>query len=136
MAAVWTLLWVIAVVWCVDVVTNTRSGDVMSAGLQRAGFALGLASMALLAVCGYLLGRARRWTYVYVLIGYVWVLLLALYVVAMLAGPTSSASDGDTVAGAGLVILALPLLLILSAVVGVGAVAGRIGRRRTSPPPA
>jgi hypothetical protein len=134
MAVVWTLLWVIAVVWCVDVVTNTRAHDVMSIGLQRAGLALSLASLALMTACGYLLGRARRWTYVCALTGYVWVLLLALYVVAMLAAPPPGASDNDTAAGAGLVILALPLFLVVSAFVGIGAGAGRLGGRRPGSP--
>jgi hypothetical protein len=134
MATVWTLLWVVAVFWCVDVVANTRSGDVVSVGLQRAGLVLGLGSLALLPACGYVLGRAQRWTYVWVLTGYVWVLLLALYVVTMLAAPPSGASDNDTAAGAGLVILGVPLLFVVGAIVGIGAGAGRlVGRRMGSP---
>lgn len=132
MAAIWTSLWVIAVVWCVEVETSTRSGDVMRVGVQRSGLALGLASVALMTACGYLLGRAQRWTYVCALAGYVWVLLLALYVVVILAAPSPGASDNDTTAGAGLVILALPLLLVVSAFVGIGAGAGRLGGRRRS----
>lgn len=103
----------------------------MSVELQRAGLFLGLGVLALLSVCGFILGRARRWTYVWMLTGYVWALLLALYVVAMLAAPTNGGGDNDTAAGAGLVILGLPMLFIVGIFVGIGAGASLLCGRRT-----
>jgi hypothetical protein len=131
MATVWALLWVIALVWCGRATAETQSGDAMSVGLQRAGLALGLGSLALLPVSGYILGRARRWMYVWVLVAYVWMLLLVLYVVTMLAVPVAGGSDNDTAAGAGLVILGLPMLFIVGVLVGAGAGVGLLVGRRT-----
>jgi hypothetical protein len=134
MATVWALLWVIALVWCGRATAETQSGDAMSVGLQRAGLALGLGSLALLPVSGYILGRARRWMYVWMLVAYVWMLLLVLYVVTMLAVPVAGGSDNDTAAGAGLVILGLPLLFIIGVLVGAGAGVGLLVGRRTGTP--
>lgn len=135
MVVAWFILWVVALVWCVAVVSQIEPGTVLSTGLIRSGLALGVGALVLLPVCGYLLARANRWSYVWTLIAYVWVLLLAFYIFAMLTAPTGDGTSGDTAAGAGLVILGVPLLLLVAAFVGFGvgtsALFGALSRRRT-----
>jgi hypothetical protein len=128
MAVGWLVLWGLGVVWCAAV-TRTSAGHLMGARLGIAGAALGAIALVLLSLCGYLLGRNQRWEYVWALIGYVGVQILALYVVAMLMVPTSTGSDNDTAAGAGLVIIGAPMLCIVGLFVAIGAGASLLAER-------
>jgi hypothetical protein len=84
--------------------------------------------VVLLLVCGSLLAQAGRWVYVASLTLYVWGLLLAWYIGAMLMTPAADGSDNDNAAGAGLVILGLPGLFVVAALVGLGAGVGAVVR--------
>lgn len=134
MAGVWAAWWMTAVVWCGLVVSGTPSGQEMSSGLGVTGLALLALAIGLLLICGYLLGRDRRWLYAWVLSAYVTVLLIALYVLAWLMVPPPAVGDNDTSAGAGVVILGVPTFAIVGFLVTAGVVAsliaGRLARGR------
>jgi hypothetical protein len=121
-AIAWSLLWVVAVVWWAVLDHSQPAPDrATSSGLLHSGLAVGVSALVLLSVCGDLLARAQRWSYVGALIGYVSALLIALYVVAMLTAPTEAGTSNDTAAAAGLVILGIPLVLFVTTFVGLGA---------------
>ena len=84
--------------------------------------------MVLLGGGGYVLANAGRWSYIGALVIYVWALLLAWYIGAMLSTPAADGSDNDTAAGAGLVILGVPALVVVVALVGLGAGVGALVR--------
>lgn len=135
MAVAWLMLWVLGAVLCGVTVPLTNPGEALGPGLMRSALMLGIGSATLLPVCGFVLSRSRGWVYQGILVGYVWALLMMLYVVAMLAAPAAAGSDSDTAAGAGVVILGIPMLLVVGALVGIGAVAnlivGRLSAART-----
>src|SRR5580765_3567075 len=116
MAAVWLAVWVSGVAWSDKAMSDV--GRPLSEGLARSGLALAVAAAILLTVCGYLVCRPRRGIYLWALVAYVWVLLLALYVVAMVDTATAGSDDA---AGAGLVILGIPMLIVVATLACLGA---------------
>ena len=136
MAGAWFLIWVLALVWAAAAVPAANAGMDPSDAIVRGGLMLAVGAVVLLLVCGYLLAHAGRWVYMAALTLYVWGLLLAWYVGAMLmTTPAADGSDNDNAAGAGLVILGVPGLFVVAALVGlgagVGAVVRALARRRT-----
>ncbi len=135
MVGAWLVVWGLALVWTSAAVPQASAGADPRAAVVRAGLMLALGSAGLLVVCGFLLARAGRWVYVAALTLYVWVLLLFWYVGAMLMAPAVDLSDNDNAAGAGLVILGVPALLVVATLVSLGAGGGAavraIARRRT-----
>jgi hypothetical protein len=128
MAGAWFLIWVLALVWAAAAVPAANAGMDPSQGIVRGGLTLAVGSVLLL-VCGYLLAHAGRWVYVAALTLYVWGLLLAWYIGAMLmTTPAADGSDNDNAAGAGLVILGVPGLFVVAALVGLGAGVGAVVR--------
>lgn len=109
-----------AAVWCGLVTSRMSSRQEMSSRFGVTGLALLALAIGLLMTCGYVLGRDRRWLYAWALCGYVTVLLIALYVLAWLMVPPPAVGDNDTSAGAGVVVLGLPTLAIVSLLVSVG----------------
>jgi hypothetical protein len=117
-------LWVPGAVLCGVASAQSNRGDRLSPWLVRSGLGLAIGAVVLLVLCGYVLGRSRRWIYLATLVGCVWALLLALYIAAMLSVPVTGPSDNDNAAGAGLAILAVPVLFVVATLVGMGAGAG------------
>jgi hypothetical protein len=134
MVGAWFLVWVFALVWAAAAIPASNAGSDLSEAINRGGLTLLVGSAALLPTCGCVLAHAGRWIYLAGLTLYVWVLLLAWYIGAMLMAPATDGSDNDTAAGAGLVILGVPGLFVIAALVGLGAAAGAAvraaGRRR------
>lgn len=134
MAGAWFLIWVLALVWAAAAIPASNAGSAPSEAIKRGGLTLLVGSTVLLPACGYLLAHSGRWIYLAALTLYVWVLLLAWYIGAMLMAPAADGSDNDTAAGAGLVILGVPGLIVIAALVGLGAAIGAAvraqGRRR------
>jgi hypothetical protein len=128
MAGGWFLIWVLALVWAAAVVPAANAGTDTSEAILRGRLTLAVGSVVLLLVCGYLLAYAGRWVYVAALTLYVWGLLLAWYIGAMLMTPAADGSDNDNAAGAGLVILGVPGLFVVAALVGLGAGLGAVVR--------
>jgi hypothetical protein len=99
------------------------------------GLSLGSAAIIATVMFGGYLGSCRRRVGEILMVSVIGsAALLSLYVTAMLAQPDTAQSD-DTAAAAGLVIFGVPLLLIVSGLLGAGAVAGRViaNRRATTP---
>ena len=87
------------------------------------------AALSWTVLWGALLGYRRAWPVVLVSAPVGTALLMACYVVAMLASPPASTQgaaspDNDNAAGAGLVLLTVPAFLIMASLLGVGAGAG------------
>ncbi|HEX3929963.1 MAG TPA: hypothetical protein VHW64_04625 [Nocardioides sp.] len=118
----WAVLWALALVWwgMLDA-SRPEQGEALSSGLLRSGLALGVLVLAYLPASGYALARARRWPYVGALVLYISALLILLYVIAMLTAPTDGGTSNDTAASAGVVLLAIPTLLLVAVCVGLGA---------------
>ena len=133
MAGVWFLMWLLALVWAAGAIPASNAGSAPSEAVNRGGLMLLVGSVVLLPACGCVLAQSGRWAYLAALTLYVWVLLLAWYVGAMLMAPATDGSDNDTAAGAGLVILGVPGLIVIAALVGLGAAVGAavraLGRR-------
>ncbi len=129
--------WVLSVAWSVAALPPTVAAADLSSALDLAGLGLLAAWFGGTVVSGLLLGFRGRWAYVGFLVAYVWTLVLAWYVSAMLMTPADSGSDNDTAAGAGLVILAVPTLLAVVVLTttgaGLGALARTVSQRRRSP---
>lgn len=120
-AGAWFLIWILALVWAAKAEPEANAGADPSSVVVSGGLVLGIGSVILLVVCGYLLAHAGRWVYMAGLTLYVWGLLLAWYVGAMLMTPATDGSDNDNAAGAGLVILGIPALFAVAVLVGLGA---------------
>lgn len=139
-AGTWFIVWVLGVVWASRTVPLTDPNLITNADVG-VGLTLAIGSPLLLVACGWLLGRAGRWVFVGALTLYVWGLLMVGYVAAMLMMPVApGVADDDTAAGAGVVLLAVPALLTVAVLVGLGAGAGALVRawrlRRSVNPPA
>lgn len=93
---------------------------------------IGILSLAMMTLGGYDIARRKRDT-VYLLIGLVWALGMVAYVTAMLLAPQPGGVEDDA-AGAGLVLLSVPWLMIVSAFVGTGFGIGLVVRRRDERP--
>jgi hypothetical protein len=85
-----------------------------------------LACVSVLSTIGFglVLAKRRRWAEVMIAAVLGTSVLAAWYVVAMLANPQPDGTE-DIAAGAGLVILAVPTLLVVLAMLVIGFLAGR-----------
>lgn len=127
-AGTWFIVWVLGLVWASRTVPLADTSQMTNADVDL-GLTLAIGSPLLLVVHGWFLGRADRWLFVGALTLYVWGLFMFGYVAAMLMMPvTPGAADDDTAAGAGVVLLAVPALLIVAILVGLGAGAGALVR--------
>ena len=80
-------------------------------------------------VVGYLLGVRRLWRHLLVSLGAGTIAMLCWYVVAMVAFAPSNDTSSDNAAGAGVVILGIPTLLLIGIFLALGAGAGRLRMR-------
>lgn len=115
----WAVWWAMGIVWIGLAMSHTPQGGHLGTGLVATGLALVAVAVAGLLVCGYLLGRDRRWSYACILSAYVTGLMATLYVAAMLTGPDPDGTN-DNAAGMGLAILGLPTLAVVFALVALG----------------
>lgn len=133
--AVWGVLWVAGVVWAAMAVppaqvTDSPSTPILATGLLLAGVTV----VGALVTSGWL-GTRRRWVQVLLFAAALTGALLAWYVAAMLAVPIPAGQPDtqDDAAGAGVVLLAVPTVLLVAVLcsvgAGVGALVSRLRRR-------
>lgn len=130
LGAVWLVL---LVAWAPALYIVAVTGNLANKGWPVVRLlALALAVVAVFATVGFgwhLSTRHRPLPEVLIAAAVGACALISLYVIAWLAVPDSEQSN-DNAAGAGLVLLGPPVLLILIAILGAGTVAGRAVARR------
>lgn len=117
--AVWPLIAVGATALSLYILQGTRPGHAQGE-LLALGIVVVLAVIAL-PVSGYVAAAPPRAIGRYVcLVAYVWFLTMGVYCVAMLASAPPGGPDTDTAAGAGLVILGVPVALAIAILTALG----------------
>jgi hypothetical protein len=80
-------------------------------------------------IVGYVVGRKRLWRQLAIGTGAGTGTLLLWYSVAMIVFSNPKDTNADNAAGAGIVILAIPSLLVVASLLYLGAALGRISSR-------
>jgi hypothetical protein len=141
-AAVWATL---LVAWLPAAYTLTpTNGSALTNSALLASVCLLGAALAGTAGWGALLGYRRAWPVLLLSAPISTAVLMGCYLVAVLESPSPSSTDDsglpqpDNTAGAGLVILTVPTLLVMALLLGAGAGTGwyiNALRERRQPPP-
>ena len=133
----WLLVWLLSLAWSAYVLAVSPDGAPVIPLIT--GAALLICWVGGSVASGFLLAFHAAWPSVVLMAGYVWVLSMAWYVASMLIGP-DPAGTNDIGAGAGVVILGIPMFLVIGTLVSVGAglraVGRSVSRRRSEAMPA
>ena len=128
LAVTWLVGSVLACVWAVFSAPHVTPNDGLTGGWLASGIALFIAWLLGMAATGYLLTRRGRSGGLLAFVPGVW-FLMGIWVTLLATMPIPDAPDNDNGVAVGVVLMAVPAILVLALLAGIGSAVARLVSR-------